>query len=338
MKTYSRLALVLALLTFTLPLLAREEATFDRTLKVSGPVDLEVVTGSGNIQVRSGAAGTITVHGTVRAGFCFGLCDGGDPVAAMKEIAANPPIEQTGNMVRIGHFSEAQRHNKVSISYELVVPADTKLQSKTGSGSQDVSGVAGPADIGTGSGNVRLADIAGQVRAHTGSGSITMNNLGGSVRAHTGSGSIRGEHVGSGTSVDARAKQNPPGKTASSSFSDASTTGAAGAIFEFQTGSGSIRVSDIRGALRARTGSGGIELDGQPTGDWNLSTGSGGITVRLPAQAAFDLNAHTSSGSIHSDRQIMVQGTTGRHDLRGSVNGGGIHLDLHTGSGSIRIE
>jgi len=309
-----------------LPLLA-DEAIFDRTLKVSGPVDLEVVTGAGSITVRSGAAGTISVHGIVRSGFCLGLC-GGDPEAAMKAIVANPPIEQSGNTVRIGHLGETLRHNNISISYELVVPADTKLLSKTGSGGQEISGVAGPAEISSGSGGLRLADIAGQVRAHTGSGSITMTRLRSSVRAHTGSGGIRGEGIGSGNRA--------PSPRTGNSYVD--TGAASDADIDFQTGSGSIRVNDVHGAVRAHTGSGTIELEGQPTGDWNMSTGSGGIVVRLPAQAAFYVNAHTSSGGIHTDRQVTTQGEVGKHDLRGSVNGGGFRLDLHTGSGSIRIE
>ena len=345
MKSLLRLSFLLVLVLYTLPLLA-EEVTFDRTLNVSGPVDLEVVTGSGSITVRSGAAGTIRVHGTVRAGFCFGICGGGDPESAIKAIVANPPIEQSGNTVRIGHLGESQRHNNISISYELVVPAETKLLSKTGSGHQEISGVAGPAEVTSGSGSLRLEDIAGQVRASTGSGSITVNKLRGSVRAHTGSGSIRGEGVGIGTSVESRAKYQgkdlplAPGARANSgnSYAESSTMGSSGADIDFQTGSGSIRVDDVRGAVRAHTGSGGIELQGQPIGDWNMSTGSGGIVVRLPAQAAFYLSAHTSSGSINTDRQVTVQGTIGKRDLRGTVNGGGFHLDLHTGSGNIRIE
>ena len=339
MKKLARVGLVLAVVVCTLPLLA-EEATFDRTLNVSGPVDLEVVTGSGSITVRSGAPGTIRVHGTVSTGFCFGFCGGGDPEAAMKAIVANPPIEQSGNTVRIGHLGETQRHNNISISYELVVPAETKLLSKTGSGHQEISGVAGPAEVSSGSGSLRLTDIAGQVRAHTGSGGITVSNLRGSVRAHTGSGSIRGEGVGSETSVQGKNVPLASGSRIHSgiSYTDSSTVGSSGAEIDLQTGSGSIRVDDVHGAVRAHTGSGSIELQGQPTGDWSMSTGSGGIIVRLPAQAAFYLSAHTSSGSIHTDRQVTVQGTIGKRDLRGTVNGGGFHLDLHTGSGSIRIE
>ena len=44
----------------------RAEGTFDKTLKVSGPTDLQVQTGSGTIQIRSGAPGVV-VHARVRA-------------------------------------------------------------------------------------------------------------------------------------------------------------------------------------------------------------------------------------------------------------------------------
>ena len=209
MKPLIRFTLLLMLVLCALPLLA-DEASFDRTLKVSGPVDLEVVTGSGSITVRSGAPGTISVHGTVRTGFCLGFCGGGDPDEAMKMIVANPPIEQTGNMVRIGHLGESLRHSNVSISYELVVPPETKLLSKTGSGSQEISGVSGPAEISSGSGALRVTGIAGQVHAHTGSGSITLSQLHGSVRASTGSGTIRGDgvgNVGSGASLPGWTRQ-----------------------------------------------------------------------------------------------------------------------------------
>ncbi len=320
---FSRTALVVFLLA-ALPLLA-QEATFDRTLNVTGPVDLEVVTGSGHISVRSGAAGTITVHGIVKESCCL-LFGNSDP-NAVQAIANNPPIEQSGNNIRIGHLGESQRYNNISISYELVVPSDTKLLSKTGSGGQEVSGLSGPAEVQSGSGSLKISDIGGQVRARTGSGGISISNVAGSVSAHTGSGSIHGERLGSGSTASSP-------RTGSNSFAETAGAG----VFDFQTGSGGIRIDDLRGAVRAHTGSGRIELDGQPTGDWRLSTGSGGISLRLPAQAGFELNAHTSSGSIHTNRQITTQGTTGRHDLRGTVNGGGIHLDLSTGSGSITID
>jgi len=86
-----------------------------------------------------------------------------------------------------------------------------------------------------------------------------------------------------------------------------------------------------------RTGSGDIRAAGEPTGDWTLEAGSGGITVQLPAETGFDLDAHTSSGEIHSDLPITMQGSIGRGELRGKVKGGGTRLELRTGSGDISI-
>ncbi len=339
MRHLGRITLTFVILSFALPLLA-EEVTFDRTLKVTGPVDLEVVTGAGHITVRPGASGTISVHGTLRSGFCLGLCGGGDDEQIMKAIVANPPIEQSGNTVRVGHLGETLRHNNIAISYDLVVPANTKLLSKTGSGAQEISGISGPAEVSAGSGSLRLLDIPGEVRAHTGSGSVTVSNLNASVRVHTGSGSIKGEHIGTGTSVQTRA--NYQGKNlplaSGNRFNENAGGSKAGADLDFETGSGSIHLDDVRGVLRAHTGSGSIDIEGQPTGDWSMTAGSGRIVVHLPAQAAFNLDAHTGSGSISTDRQVTMSGTFGRRDLRGTVNGGGYHLDLRTGSGSIRIE
>ncbi len=77
------------------------------------------------------------------------------------------------------------------------------------------------------------------------------------------------------------------------------------------------------------------------------TAGSGGITVRLSSEAAFDLYARTSSGSISTDHPLTVQGTikrrelrgkVQRRELRGKVRGGGYLVDMRTGSGSIHIE
>ncbi len=43
------------------------EGRFERTLSVSGPVDLEVLTGSGRIEVRAGSSSVVQVIGVIRA-------------------------------------------------------------------------------------------------------------------------------------------------------------------------------------------------------------------------------------------------------------------------------
>ncbi len=44
------------------------QGTFDRTLQVSGPVDLEVLTHSGDVTVRAGGSGSVSIHGKIFVG------------------------------------------------------------------------------------------------------------------------------------------------------------------------------------------------------------------------------------------------------------------------------
>ncbi len=55
------------MLTVASVLVARgAEGSFERTVKVTGPVELDVTTGSGNIDVRTGDASSVHVRATIR--------------------------------------------------------------------------------------------------------------------------------------------------------------------------------------------------------------------------------------------------------------------------------
>ena len=54
-------------------------------------------------------------------------------------IESLAPIQQSGNDIRIGHISGSELLHNVSISYDLIVPAETRLRSHRGSGSQNLA-------------------------------------------------------------------------------------------------------------------------------------------------------------------------------------------------------
>jgi len=113
---------------------------------------------------------------------------------------------------------------------------------------------------------------------------------------------------------------------------------AAAGDVEISTGSGDVNIKGAKGAVRVTTGSGEINAQGTPTGDWNLHTGSGSVTVEFPENAAFELYARTSSGNIETKHEVSVQGNVGTHELRGKVgSGGAVRVELRTSSGTIRI-
>ena len=268
---------------------------------------LEVDTGSGSIEVSAGPGRDVTVIGEVKVNRRSFWRGSGDKEEILAYVLANPPVELEGNRLSIGHIEDRGIRKRVSISYVIVVPADTSVDADSGSGSITVTDIAAPVEASAGSGRVTLENIGGPVRASSGSGRIQAERIAGEFDGETGSGRISLSQVA-------------PGDVTVS------------------TGSGSIELTGIDGALKASTGSGGIKVDGRQQGDWNLDTGSGSITVRLPDDAAFVLDAESRSGGITVDHPLMVQGKISKRHIRGDVRGGGPLLRIDTGSGGIRVE
>ena len=301
----SLLAIMLVvLLASTFAVASSPQGTFEKTFSVSGPVDLEVQTRSGDIIVRSGAAGSVSIRGKIFVGdhWLFG-----NRHADVSDIEQHPPLRQEGNSIRVDYVNARD----ISVDYEITVPADTTIRTRSGSGDQIIEGTRGNADLQSGSGNIKLARLTGEIRLQTGSGDVRAREILGPVRGGAGSGNIELEETGSGD-------------------------------IDLHTGSGNITARGIQGAFRADAGSGDITAEGMQTGAWGIRTGSGNVHVRLPANAAFDADISTSSGTLDVEAPITmtVQGRVQetRKSIQGKVRGGGPLLTLRTGSGDIRIE
>ncbi len=301
----ARAFLVLALLLASgLAATASDGDSFVRTYTVTGAVDLEVRVHSGDVSVRADTPGMVTIRGKVHV---RDLRRRDHRTADVNEIVKDPPIRQSGNSLHVDDLND----NDISIDYEITVPPDTALHTHSGSGNQRLEGLRGTVELETGSGDLRLRDVVtSRVRLHSDSGDIEAEEISGSFTAETGSGNIRLEEKGEGD-------------------------------VHLRTGSGNIEVQGMKGALWAESGSGDTEISGVNSGPWEVRTGSGDVDLSLPAEAAFDLEATTGSGSVLTDRivSMTVQGDLrkSQHTIRGKVAGGGPQLSVHTGSGDIRI-
>src|ERR1700722_3673555 len=280
------------------------QGTFDKTFPVSGPVNLEVLTRSGDVSVHRGPAGSVSIHGKIFVGdhWLFG-----NRHTDVSEIEQHPPLRQDGNSIRIDYANIRD----ISVDYEISVPAETTVRTHSGSGDLTIEGTHGNLDLQTGSGDIKLSRVSGDLHIQTGSGNLRAREISGSVRGGAGSGDIELEETGSGD-VDLR------------------------------TGSGNITAHGIHGAFHAEAGSGDITGEGAQTGTWEIRTGSGNVHVRLPSDAAFDANISTSSGTLDVGAPITmtVQGRVQetRKSISGKVRGGGPMLTVRTGSGDIHIE
>ncbi len=145
-------------------------------------MELTVSTGSGHIHLTRGSGTQVHISGHVKSGW-------GENDQRVRDIAANPPIEQTGNIIRIGARHE-NLHN-ISIDYDIEAPADAFLEAGSGSGDIEDNGVGESAKLNTGSGSIHATGLHGGFKVETGSGDIYAEQTGeGDVKAQTGSGRI----------------------------------------------------------------------------------------------------------------------------------------------------
>lgn len=221
----------------------------------------------GAVTVRAGEAGTVEVRRSWREGIA--------PVA----FSARESSERLTVTHDCSWFTNACR-----AELEVTLPAETRVEIRSGSGRIEVTQVA-ELVARTGSGSITIDGVTGAVIARTGSGSVLARNLGADAELHTSSGSVEAEGVAG--SLDA------------------------------STGSGHVTVLEVGGEVLARSSSGRVEVR-EVGGKATVSTGSGDVLV---AGVASHVDAHTSSG------RATVHG-----------NGAPVALDMSTSSGNQTIE
>jgi DUF4097 and DUF4098 domain-containing protein YvlB len=134
----------------------------------------------------------------------------------------------------------------------------------------------------SGDGSIDIEHMTGRLELRSGDGSIRGRDLEGELNVHTGDGSIRLDGIKGSLDVD--------------------------------TGDGTIAASGTLTALRARTGDGSVTIraDGGsvPSGDWEITTGDGSITLEVADTFNAALDAHTGDGGI-SIRDLTVSNVSG---------------------------
>jgi hypothetical protein len=296
--------LLAATLLISIPCFASVDGSFDRSYQVNGPVDLEVLSHSGDITIHNGPSGTVAIHGKIHVST---LWFGGDHKSDVQAIEKNPPIQQNGNRIRVDYVNA---HN-ISVDYEITVPQETAVRAHTGSGNLNVEGVRGRIELESGSGDMKLSRLTGEMRFQTGSGNVRGHELAGPMSIKAGSGDVDVQQTGQGD-------------------------------IEARTGSGNVTITGINGGFHADAGSGDIRGQGTPKSPWSVRTGSGNVKLELPSDAAFDADISTGSGNVTTNHAVTttVEGRVPeRHkSLIGKVRGGGPTVSVHTGSGNVQID
>ncbi|EFH83649.1 DUF4097 family beta strand repeat-containing protein [Ktedonobacter racemifer] len=260
---------------------------------------------SGNVTIRKGDQNAVTVFPTKRAS---GI--------GMTLEKMRIDYQQQGDVIAItsnANYSPFQFGMR-NFDFEITVPRNCDIQLKTGSGRINAQGVSGEVRMHTGSGAIDAREMQGQIDLSTGSGAVDIADLDGRINIRTSSGGMTAHQVRGEVLL----------KSSSGRISATSMDGRV----ELNTGSGEIYViqSTLSGRAIFKTGSGTINFGGalDPLGTYQFRTGSGEISLTLPPQSAFNLDASTGSGKI-------------TNEFGGNDVGGGPHAQIKTKTGSGRI-
>src|ERR1700721_849521 len=109
LSSRSRFAMTIALVVIftsvvfstTTVLASTPQGRFEQTLQVNGPVDLEVLTHSGDVTVRAGSSGSVLIRGKIYIGNHWLT---GNRQGEVHEIEQHPPIRQEGNKIQIAYI------------------------------------------------------------------------------------------------------------------------------------------------------------------------------------------------------------------------------------------
>jgi len=261
------LAVAVSLLSLTL-CEGQTERTFEKTLNVSGPVTLDLVTDAGGIRVTRGEPGVVRVRGILKAQRGWWVSGGGNAEDKIRQLERNPPIEQSGSTVRVGYVTDKSLLKGVSMRLEIVTPPESELRARTDSGGISVDGIKGPVDCKADSGGIEANNIDSDVHVGTDSGGIHIRAIRGSVYARADSGGIEAQDI-------------------------------AGAI-DVATDSGGIHLSQTRPApVRARADSGGARLTLARAGGYDLKLHSDSGRISTPEMTVHGkISQHNVEGSV----------------------------------------
>ena len=271
------------------------------TISVDTPAALTLETSGGFIDIDSHQHDEIVVDFIVRKNREY--------LRDTDEAPVEITINQDESVVEV--FSKVtsdsrwfRRSPSVSVSYQVLVPSDTRIRAKTSGG--PVSGRNLSADVSfvTSGGGIDAQNISGTLLARTSGGPISLEGITGDMTARTSGGGI--------------------------TVSDATGN------LKARTSGGPITLRSVSGTIEAVTSGGPIDAGIPEIGEFlTLETSGGPISVKLPDHQGLDIRARGSSIQNNLDN---LDGLMEQRSLSGTVKGGGVPVDIKTTGGGVRLD
>lgn len=295
--------------------------SFKESYKVSTPVQLDLASSDGSLNIIPSSGNEVQVFYIVRkAGKLLKI----DRHKLEEEFIVE--TESSSNSVKISIKDKLQNrafnfNSQISVGFKVYVPKETMCNLVTSDGDIAIAGLNGNQKLKTSDGSIELTGISGNITGRTSDGDVRIKKIKGDVDIQTSDGTIELESVGG----DVVASTSDGNIRLSSVKGDIAVKTSDGYI-DFKEISGSFKASTSDGNIRGNV----VDLRKELT----LRTSDGNIDVTLPGQIGLDLDIKAES------IDVPFKNFTGKFDknfVRGQSNGGGIPVVLTTSGGNVRL-
>lgn len=229
--------------------------------------------------------------------------------------------------------------NSVSVSFKAYLPVNVNTNLESSGGGIYLSNLNGTQDFRTSGGGITVDKVKGKITGRSSGGGIKLSNSsddidmvtsGGGIIAKTCTGKIKLRTSGGGIDIndldgDVDAQTSGGGIDADNvkGTLDAGTSG------------GSIQLTNMLCKVEAETSGGNINAEiADATKDIELKNSGGSISLTLPANKGYNIDLGGNKIKIPLNN---FSGDTDEHSIKGTLNGGGASIDVHSKSGRVDV-
>jgi hypothetical protein len=281
--------------------------TFDEHDEAAVPdgSTIQIVNLFGDVEVRPSEADRVLldVKKTIRAS----TMDEADRLS--KDFTFS--ISNEGDEYRIASNRDRVSRSRQRYKSSLVVqvPKRSALRVNNRNGKVEISDLGGSQDIVNRFGAIEVRKITGDVKVSNSFGRITVDNVIGNVVISGRNNSIELQHIEGDVKAD-------------SSFQNV----------DIREATGSITVNSLNGNLS-------VSFDRPVQKPVQVSTRFGNVTIELPSNSSFGVDAHTQFGRIDSDFEGLAKSRSdfAKDFAAGQIGQGGPQITISTFNGNIHL-
>lgn len=274
-------------------------------------------------------------------------------------------VEEGGRYRVISNFNRDEnrgRGRRLKTSLTIQVPKRSSLSVNNRNGGIEVSGITGDQQVTNAFGRVLLSRISGTVEIKSHNDNVVVEDISGMAKISNEFGNVEARRIAGALNIELRngnvdVDEVKADTKISNAFGSISAKNIQGSLTSdsrmtsvdlshvennatIDAQFGSVKLEDVKGSVSVENKNGDVEVRyvQPPRNNLKVTSKFGRVTVTLPPNSSFSIDARTRFASVSSDfPELESHNEAERNNLNGRVGSGGPELRIDNQNGDISI-